>query len=78
MRKVKDKSESLSNRETTILMCIADGMTNSQIAEEMFLSEQSVKMAVQSITYKLGANNRAHAVGIAYHRGILRAKVLAA
>ena len=50
---------SLSNREIEIIRCIAEGKTNKQIAEELFLSTHTVMTHRKNIMNKLGINNTA-------------------
>lgn len=64
----------LSPRETEILGLIADGLTNREIAETLFLSEQTVKNLLSSLFHKLGVHNRTEAVSMALRAGVLFAK----
>ncbi|MBM2825904.1 MAG: LuxR family transcriptional regulator [Dehalococcoidales bacterium] len=61
----------LSDRESTILRLIADGVTTEGIAHQLFLSEASVKRSVRFIFDKLGVHNRSEAVAEAYTRGLI-------
>jgi DNA-binding NarL/FixJ family response regulator len=51
----------LSDQEHEIVMRIADGKTNKQIAEEMFLAEKTVKNYVSNLLAKLGMSRRSEA-----------------
>lgn len=62
----------LSKREMDVLKCLARGMTSSQIATELFISENTVKTHVRHILEKLEASNRAEAVSKAIQLGIIR------
>lgn len=62
----------LSKREMDVLKCLARGMTSSQIASELFISENTVKTHVRHILEKLEASNRAEAVSRAIQLGIIR------
>ncbi len=62
---------SLSERELTILRLIADGVTTQEIANQLFLSQASVKRSVRLIFEKLGVRNRSEAVSEAYKRGLI-------
>lgn len=62
----------LTDRQAEILWCIADGWSNKLIAAKFNISEQTVKNHISDILRRLRANNRAHAVSIAYHLGLLR------
>ena len=55
-----------------VLKCLARGMTSSQIAAELFISENTVKTHVRHILEKLEASNRAEAVSRAIQLGIIR------
>ena len=68
----KAATESLTRREMQILERIAVGDTNRQIGAVILISEETVKHHVKHILDKLRASNRAHAVAIAFRRGLLR------
>jgi two-component system response regulator DevR len=51
----------LTNQERTIVEHIADGLTNKQIAEEMFLAEKTVKNYVSNVLAKMGMSRRSEA-----------------
>lgn len=61
----------LSERESAILRLIADGATTKEIANQIFLSEASVKRSVHLIFDKLGVRNRSEAVSEAYKRRLI-------
>jgi DNA-binding CsgD family transcriptional regulator/tetratricopeptide (TPR) repeat protein len=60
----------LTRRELTVLELLADGRTNRQIAEELYLSPRTVDVHVRHILAKLHAANRVEAAGIAHRHGI--------
>lgn len=62
---------SLTARELDIIELIADGRDNSEIAAKLFVSVETVRTHCKRIYRKLEARSRAHAVHIAYQRGIL-------
>jgi two-component system response regulator DegU len=62
----------LTQRERQILTYIAEGNTNKQIANILNISEQTIKNHVSAILRKLNANDRAHAVVLAFRRGLIR------
>jgi non-specific serine/threonine protein kinase len=62
----------LSDREVEILRLMSEGMSNKQIADTIFVSEGTAKLDIRSIYRKLGAHNRAQAIGIAAERGLIR------
>jgi len=64
--------EMLTEREIEVLQRIPAGMRNRDIADQLFISEETVKVHVRHILEKLGASDRTHAVTIAIRRGIIR------
>lgn len=64
-------SHALSDRELDVLRAVAEGMGNKEIAETLEIGMQTVMMHIKKILAKLSARNRAHAVSIAYIKGIL-------
>ena len=64
-------SKGLSSREAEALALAAKGGGNREIAKEMGLSENSVKMFLKRAFFKLGASNRAEAVQLAVKRGLI-------
>ena len=63
--------EPLSAREVEVLRLVADGATNRQAAKALFISEATVKTHLLHIYDKLGVNDRAAAVAVAFRRGLL-------
>jgi DNA-binding NarL/FixJ family response regulator len=63
--------DALTGREIDVLKLIAAGNGNKQIADELSISEATVKSRVTNILSKLCANDRAHAVTIGLKRGII-------
>ena len=63
--------DALSAREIEVLALIAAGNSNKLIADQLAISEDTVKGHVKSILSKLGANDRTHAVTVALKRGII-------
>ena len=64
--------ESLTRRELDVLQHIAGGNRNRDIAERLFISEETVKVHIKHIMEKLGASDRTQAVAIAVRRGIIQ------
>jgi DNA-binding NarL/FixJ family response regulator len=64
--------EALTEREVEVLRHIAEGNRNRDIAEKLFISEETVKVHVKHIMDKLGASDRTQAVAIAVRRGIIQ------
>jgi DNA-binding NarL/FixJ family response regulator len=63
--------ESLSNREWQVLQLLAEGRSNLAIAEELEISESTVKFHVSTILGKLGAESRTQAAVIAARAGLV-------
>jgi DNA-binding NarL/FixJ family response regulator len=64
--------EALTAREIDVLRHIAGGNRNRDIAEQLHISEETVKVHVKHIMEKLGASDRTQAVAIAVRRGIIQ------
>ena len=63
--------EPLSKRELEILSLLAEGLTNNEIAQQIFISGQTVKVHTRNIYGKLGVKNRLQAVSKARDLGLL-------
>ncbi len=63
--------EDLTAREIEVLNQIAGGNRNKDIAEKLFITEETVKVHIKHIMDKLGANDRTQAVAIGLRRGII-------
>lgn len=63
--------EPLTAREEQILFAFTEGLTDREIAAELFLSRETVKQHVSQVLAKMNARNRTHAVALAYHLGLL-------
>jgi DNA-binding NarL/FixJ family response regulator len=66
--------EVLSNREMDVLRAVAQGLTNRQIAAELYIGEQTVKNHVSSIFSKLRVDTRVQAVLYALRHGLVSAE----
>lgn len=62
----------LSDREQEVLFCLADGLTTSQIASRLFISENTVKTHVRHILEKMEASNRTEAVSKGIQLGLIQ------
>lgn len=65
-------SDALTEREMDVLRLLAEGKTNSEIAEALFIAEATVKFHLGNIFTKLGVNDRTLAVTTALRRGFVR------
>jgi DNA-binding NarL/FixJ family response regulator len=66
----RELPEPLSERETEVLRLLAQGLSNREIAERLFLAEGTVKNYVSTIISKLQANDRTQAAILALKRGL--------
>jgi len=64
--------ESLTAREVEVLREVAEGNRNKDIAQHLYISEETVKVHIKHIMEKLGANDRTQAIAIAVRRGIIQ------
>jgi DNA-binding NarL/FixJ family response regulator len=64
--------EDLTTREIEVLRKVAQGNRNRDIAEKLFISEETVKVHIKHIMEKLSARDRTEAIAIALRRGIIQ------
>ena len=64
--------EDLTPRELDVLRLIRDGFRNKQIADQLSIAEGTVNFHIKNLVDKLGANDRAHALTIAFRRGLIQ------
>lgn len=64
--------EPLTAREIRILALLAEGYSNSALAEKLFVSDSTVRTHLRNINGKLGAQNRTQAVAVARRLGVIR------
>jgi DNA-binding NarL/FixJ family response regulator len=67
----RDAAERLTDREINVIRLVAKGLSNKQIAHEIFLSESTVKFHLQNASKKLNAHRRAEIVHHATAAGLL-------
>lgn len=66
-----EQAAALTQRERDVLGCVTRGMTNAQVAQELFLAETTVKTHLRSLLLKTGAANRSELVYMSLTRGLL-------
>ena len=70
-QQTRSNAAGLTARELEVLALLADGLTNAQLADRLFLSEKTVDHHVSSVLRKLGEPNRAAAAAVARRRGLV-------
>jgi DNA-binding NarL/FixJ family response regulator len=64
--------EHLTPREREVLSLMARGLSNADVATELFISEATVKTHLARVMMKLGVREKAQAVAAAYQTGLVQ------
>ena len=67
-----DELDPLTEREREVLALVAEGLTNEEIADRLYLSPATARTHVSRILAKLDVRNRAQLVVLAYETGLVR------
>ena len=70
-RRVNPRLADMTDREREVLVSIARGLSNEELAETLFISANTVKTHVKRVLTKLGARDRVQAVVMAYEGGLM-------
>jgi DNA-binding NarL/FixJ family response regulator len=67
----REATSTLTEREEEVLALVAQGLSNRQIGERLYISTKTVSVHVSNVLAKLGVSGRAEAVAVATRRGLL-------
>ena len=70
-----DLVDPLSERELDVVRCISQGMKNTEIAEALFISSETVKSHVSTMIQKIGVRDRTQAAVFALKHGLIEADI---
>ncbi|NCU16550.1 response regulator transcription factor [Pallidibacillus pasinlerensis] len=73
--KEKMPHDDLTEREMEVLLCIAEGMTNQEISQELFIGIKTVKTHVSNILSKLNVQDRTQAAIYANRHGLVKSEL---
>jgi DNA-binding NarL/FixJ family response regulator len=62
----------LTDRESEVLVALASGASNAELAGRLYISEETVRTHVKRVLHKLGVRDRAQAIVYAYESGLVR------
>ncbi|GAA2725387.1 response regulator [Cellulomonas aerilata] len=65
-------TDPLTDRETEVLVALASGASNAELALRLYISEETVRTHVKRVLHKLGVRDRAQAIVYAYESGLVR------
>ena len=71
-RAERDGLDELTPREREVLQLLGEGLSNAELAQELYVSEATVKTHVARVFSKLGLRDRVHAVVFAYETGLVQ------
>lgn len=74
MLAVKFKPAILTKRQVQLLQLVADGYSSEEIAQQLSLTQQTVKNMICKAMRRLGVSNRSHAVAVAIGCGLIQAR----
>ncbi len=62
----------ITKRELEIIKLIAEGLTDLEIAKELKLSYNAIRLYINNSTLKLGATNRTNLIHVAHQKGVIK------
>jgi DNA-binding NarL/FixJ family response regulator len=65
-------ADPLTERESEVLVALASGASNAELALRLYISEETVRTHVKRVLHKLGLRDRAQAIVYAYESGLVR------
>ena len=71
LKKIEENELMITRRESSVLKLLAEGYTNLEIAEKLFISPLTVDSHRKNLIIKLQARNTASLIKIAYNKGLL-------